>query len=317
MEVIGTDIALAAQFLTQNKLVAIPTETVYGLAANALNEDAVLSIFNAKQRPFFDPLIIHVATIEQLSNYATLNDKRLQKLATFFWPGPLTLLLPKKNNIPSIVTSGLNQVAVRIPNHPLTVLLLNKLNFPLAAPSANPFGYISPTNAQHVSKQLGNKIDYILDGGNCTIGLESTIVGIENDNVCVYRLGGLAVEAIENCIGKVELKLNNSSNPKVPGQLKSHYAPKKPLFVGDVNELINQHLTKKISIIYFGDKNFEAKNATVYNLSATKSINEAAINLFTFLRLADEDDSDVVLCQNVPNVGLGMAINDRLKRASG
>ncbi len=317
MEVIGTDIALAAQFLTQNKLVAIPTETVYGLAANALNQDAVLSIFNAKQRPFFDPLIIHVATIEQLSNYATLNDKRLQKLASFFWPGPLTLLLPKKNNIPSIVTSGLNQVAVRIPNHPLTLLLLNKLNFPLAAPSANPFGYVSPTNAQHVSKQLGNKIDYILDGGNCSIGLESTIVGIENDNVCVYRLGGLAVEDIENCIGKVELRLNISSNPKVPGQLKSHYAPKKPLFVGDVNELIKQHLSKKISIIYFGDKNFEAKNAIVYNLSATKSINEAAINLFTFLRLADEDDSDLVLCQTVPNVGLGMAINDRLKRASG
>ena len=187
----------------------------------------------------------------------------------------------------------------------------------MAAPSANPFGYVSPTNAQHVSKQLGDKIDYILDGGNCKIGLESTIVGVEDDKVCVYRLGGLAVEEIEECIGSVQLRLNNSSNPKVPGQLKSHYAPKKPLFLGNLNELINQHLTKKISLIYFGDKNFDTKNAIEYNLSSTSNISEAALNLFTFLRLADEDDSEIVLCQTVPNLGLGMAINDRLKRASG
>ena len=317
MSKIGANIDLAINLLQQNKLVAIPTETVYGLAANALNENAVLSIFTAKQRPFFDPLIIHVATIEKLSNYATLNDKRLQKLASTFWPGPLTLLLPKKDIIPNIVTSGLNNVAVRIPKHPLTLQLLSKLNFPLAAPSANPFGYVSPTNAQHVSKQLGDKIDYILDGGNCKIGLESTIVGVEHDKVCVYRLGGLAVEEIEKCIGSVQLRLNNSSNPKVPGQLKSHYAPKKPLFLGNLSELINQHLTKKISLIYFGNKNFDTKNAIEYNLSSASNLSEAALNLFTFLRLADEDDSEIVLCQTVPNLGLGMAINDRLKRASG
>ncbi len=313
---IGININTAANFLQQNKLVAIPTETVYGLAANALNEDAVLSIFSVKQRPFFDPLIIHLPNIEQINNYAFLTDKRLLQLATAFWPGPLTLLLPKKNNIPNIVTSGLSQVAVRIPNHTLTLQLLNLLNFPLAAPSANPFGYVSPTNAQHVNKQLGDKIDYILDGGNCSVGLESTIVGIENDTVCIYRLGGLAIEDIEKQIGKVELRINNSSNPNAPGQLKSHYAPKKPFYLGDITKLIAQHNTQKIGIMCFGDEPVKTENTIIYNLSKTKNINEAALNLFKFLRQADEDVIDILLAELLPNQDLGMAINDRLKRAA-
>ncbi|MDX2173543.1 MAG: L-threonylcarbamoyladenylate synthase [Bacteroidota bacterium] len=316
MEIIGKDIQLAAELLNQNKLVAIPTETVYGLAANALNDNAVLSIFEAKQRPHFDPLIIHLATIEQISNYAYLEDERLIKLAKTFWPGPLTLLLPKKNNIPNIVTSGLDKVAVRIPNHPLTLHLLELLDFPLAAPSANPFGYVSPTNAEHVKKQLGNKIDYILDGGDCKIGLESTIVGIEESIICIYRLGGLTVEEIENQIGKVQLKINNSSNPKAPGQLKSHYAPKKPLFIGEINTLLKHHSHKKTGIICFGDEKFNSTTPFIYNLSKTKNLNEAAINLFNYLRIADEDPIDVVLCEKLPETGLGRAINDRLKRAS-
>ena len=313
---IGTNISTAVNFLQQNKLVAIPTETVYGLAANALNEEAVLSIFSVKQRPFFDPLIIHLPSIAHINNYAFLTDKRLLQLANTFWPGPLTLILPKKNNIPNIVTSGLSQVAVRIPNHSLTLQVLNLLNFPLAAPSANPFGYVSPTSAQHVSKQLGNKLNYILDGGNCSIGLESTIVGIENDTVCIYRLGGLAIEDIEKQIGKVELRINNSSNPKAPGQLKSHYAPKKPFYLGDITKLIIEHNTKKIGIMCFGDEPIKTENTIIYNLSITKNINEAALNLFKFLRQADEDDIDILIAQLLPNQGLGMAINDRLKRAA-
>lgn len=316
MAKIGTDINVAINFLNQGKLVAIPTETVYGLAANALNENAVLSIFKAKQRPSFDPLIIHVASIEKINNYAYLTDKHLITLANTFWPGPLTLLLTKKNTIPNCVTSGLSQVAVRVPNHALTLKLLSEINFPLAAPSANPFGYVSPTNAQHVSKQLGKKIDYILDGGNCELGLESTIVGVENGKVCVYRLGGLTVEDIEAKIGKVELKINNSSNPKAPGQLKSHYAPKKPLLIGDINTLIKQFVGKKIGILCFGENNFSNNDYVIYNLSKTKQLNEAALNLFNYLRLADEDDIDVLLCEPLPNFGLGMAINDRLNRAS-
>lgn len=312
----GKNIVLAAELLAKGKLVAIPTETVYGLGANALSESAVLSVFKAKDRPFFDPLIIHVPSLEAATLYADFRDDRLLKLATTFWPGPLTLLLPKKEIIPSIVTSGLPQVAVRVPNHSLTLELLGKINFPLAAPSANPFGYVSPTEPQHVNHQLGKKIDYILDGGVCTVGIESTIVGIEDDKVCVFRLGGLAIEEIEKIVGRVELCINNSSDPKAPGQLKNHYAPTKPLFVGDLKELINQHSLKKINVICFGEENNIPNDAEVFNLSRTQNLEEAALNLFKFLRLADESSSDVVLCQMLPNYGLGRAINDRLKRAA-
>ena len=312
----GKNIDFAAELLLKGKLVAIPTETVYGLAANALNEKAVLSVFEAKQRPFFDPLIIHLPTVESIAKYALLEDKRLQKLAKTFWPGPLTLLLPKKESIPDLVTSGLERVAVRIPNHKLTLELLNKINIPLAAPSANPFGYVSPTEPTHVEKQLGNKIDYILDGGACDVGLESTIVGIENDSVCVFRLGGLAIEEIESVIGKVELMINTSSDPKAPGQLKSHYAPKKPLFIGEIKELIAKNKGRKIAIICFGEETFSKQDHLIFNLSKTKDLREAAINLFKFLRLADESSADIVLCEKLPDDRLGRAINDRLRRAS-
>ena len=312
----GKNIDLAAELLLKGKLVAIPTETVYGLAANALNQTAVLSVFEAKQRPFFDPLIIHVPTIESIARYAVLEDPRLQKLANAFWPGPLTLLLPKKESIPAIVTSGLEQVAVRIPNHKLTLELLNKINVPLAAPSANPFGYVSPTEPAHVEKQLGNKIDYILDGGACEVGMGSTIVGIENNKICVYRLGGLAIEEIKKVIGKVELMINSSSDPKAPGQLKSHYAPKKPLFIGNIEELLKKNEGKKTAVICFGEETFSKQTSIIFNLSKTKDLREAAINLFKFLRLADESEADIVFCEKLPEEGLGRAINDRLKRAA-
>lgn len=317
MSEIGKDIEKAADLLLKGKLVAIPTETVYGLAANALNENAALSIFEAKERPFFDPLIIHVQSIEAAKSYADFVDERLLKLGEIFWPGPLTLLLPKKSNIPNIITSGLEQVAVRIPNHPITLELLKKINIPLAAPSANPFGYVSPTEAQHVQKQLGNKIDYILDGGICSVGIESTIVGLEDGEICVYRLGGLAIEEIEKVIGHIELRINNSSNPKAPGQLKNHYAPKKPLFVGDLSGLLKVHALKKIAVIGFGKKDEFISADVIFNLSETENLKEAAINLFKFLRLADESAAEIVICERLPDVDLGKAINDRLRRAAG
>ena len=307
----------AAELLLAGKLVAIPTETVYGLAANALNEKAILGVFEAKQRPFFDPLIIHVPSIEAAETYAVFNDERLLKLATAFWPGPLTLLLPKKNNIPDLVTSGLTEVAIRVPNHALTLELLRKINVPLAAPSANPFGYVSPTEPVHVEKQLGNKIDYILDGGKCSVGLESTIVGIEEGKLCVFRLGGLAVESIEKITGPVELRINHSSNPKAPGQLKSHYAPKKKLLLGDIKALIAANTGKKIALLCFGEEQYSDPDLFMYNLSPTKNLNEAALNLFKFLRLADDSDADLVICETLPDEGLGRAINDRLRRAAG
>lgn len=314
MAEIGTDITKANKLLAQGDLVAIPTETVYGLAANALNEKAVLSIFETKQRPSFDPLIVHVGHIDAVENYANWHDERLKKLAQIFWPGPLTILLPKKNVIPDIVTSGLQQVAIRVPQHVLTLKLLNSISFPLAAPSANPFGYISPTTAQHVNQQLGNQIQYILDGGPCQVGLESTIIGLENNQICVYRLGGLPLEEITKHIGQVEINLNQSSNPIAPGQLKSHYAPRKPLLIGKIEDLILQNKNKKIALISFGEKNFQT--LLNFNLSKGSNINEAALNLFKMMRLADESDAEIILAELLPEVGLGAAINDRLRRAA-
>lgn len=316
MSQVGTDTAKAAAILSQGGLVAIPTETVYGLAANALDEKAVLRIFEAKQRPFFDPLIVHVPSLEKAHIYADFPDERLKRLAASFWPGPLTLLLPKKPTVPDIVTSGLPQVGIRVPDHALTLSLLQRLNFPLAAPSANPFGYVSPTKAEHVRKQLGAKIDYILDGGPATVGLESTIAGIEDGILCIYRLGGLSLEEIEQVAGPVELRLNISSDPKAPGQLKNHYAPRKTLLLGKTADLMAANAGRKIALIVFGKSAFANKAAHVFQLSENEDLSEAALHLFSSLREADESDADLVIAEPVPEQGLGLAINDRLRRAS-
>ncbi len=316
MATIGTDINKAAELLAEGKLVAIPTETVYGLAANALDEKALLSVFEVKQRPFFDPLIVHAPSLEDAITYATISDERLMALARKYWPGPLTLLLPKKDIIPGLVTSGLSRVGIRVPAHPLTQELLKKVKLPLAAPSANPFGYISPTLASHVQKQLGTKVTYILDGGNCSIGIESTIVGVEDGILCIYRLGGLAVEAIEKIAGKARLLLHQSSDPSAPGQLTNHYAPRKPFYLGNIDSLIAEHKSKKIMVIAFGARNYGGEKIQMLNLSPDAQLNEAAINLFKMLREADDSDAEILIAEPVPAEGLGMAINDRLKRAA-
>lgn len=313
---IGKDISKAKDFLENEQLVAIPTETVYGLAANALNPIAVAKIFEAKERPTFDPLIVHTHSLNEVQKFVTEIQPALLKLAQTFWPGPLTLLLPKKEIVPNLVTSGLDRVGVRIPNHLLTLELLSQLNFPLAAPSANPFGYISPTTAEHVNKQLGTKIPYILDGGNCEVGLESTIVGEENGEIIIYRLGGLSIDDIEKMVGKVSVQLNQSSNPKAPGQLKSHYAPKKPVYIGNVIDLQKTHSGKNIGVLVFGDDIKLNETTTVKNLSSSKNYQEAAVNLFSFLRELDETNVDVIITDLLPEQGLGLAINDRLRRAA-
>lgn len=317
MAEIGNDISIAKHFLEHAQLVAIPTETVYGLAANALDPIAVAKIFEAKERPTFDPLIVHMHCLQEVYNFVTEIHPQLLKLAKAFWPGPLTLLLPKKDIIPNLVTSGLDRVGVRIPNHSLTLKLLSLLDFPLAAPSANPFGYISPTTAEHVQKQLGNKIPYILDGGNCEVGLESTIIGEENGEIIIYRLGGLSIDDIEKIVGKVSVQLNQSSNPKAPGQLKSHYAPKKPVYIGNLQELQSKYSNKKIGAIVFGEESQLPENVLIKNLSLTKNYQEAAVNLFSFLRELDESNVDVIICELLPEQSLGLAINDRLRRAAG
>lgn len=311
MSKIGIDIEKAKQILQNGGLVAIPTETVYGLAANALDESAVIKIFKAKNRPHFDPLIIHTNSIDKAKKWVMEFPSWAERLAKTFWPGPLTLLLSKKG-IPDLVSSGLEQVAVRIPNHPLTLQLLSTLDFPLAAPSANPFGYVSPTTPQHVAAQLEDKVDYILDGGTCEVGIESTIVGMEDGKICVFRLGGLPVEKIEEIVGPVELRLNQSSNPKVPGMLKNHYAPVKPLFVGDVASLLKMHRGKKVGVISL-DTIYEGIETRM--LSSKGDLDEAAHNLFAAIRSLDSS-VDVILAERFPDSFLGRAINDRLMRAA-
>ena len=248
MAIISNEIKQAQVHLNAGELVAIPTETVYGLAANALDSKVVAKIFEVKNRPTFDPLIVHIAYPSEVEKYAAAFPGPARDLAMKFWPGPLTLLLRKRNNIPDLVTAGLNTVGIRCPNHPLTLALLRALDFPLAAPSANPFGYISPTTAQHVQDQLDDKIPFILDGGPCSVGLESTIVGFENGNITIHRLGGLSVEAIEAVVGKVEIKDKSTSNPQAPGQLDSHYAPQKKLIVGNIDELMRKHYGERVGV---------------------------------------------------------------------
>jgi L-threonylcarbamoyladenylate synthase len=315
LAITGHDIDIAKEYLSKGELVAIPTETVYGLAGNALNDKAVLSIFEVKNRPSFDPLIIHTDSIEKAANYVAEFPEKAILLAQRFWPGPLTLLLSKKPIIPDLVTSGLDNVAVRIPNHPLLLDLLRSLSFPLAAPSANPFGYISPTNAAHVNAQLGEKIPYILDGGESEVGIESTIVGFENDEPIIYRLGGLAVEEIEAVVGKVRLLPHSSSNPKAPGMLKSHYAPRKPLYL-DKRETFPASEDKLTGYLLF-DKYLEDIDLKYQRiLSKSGNMKEAAHNLFAYLRELDTLPIRQIRAEFVPLNGLGLAINDRLKRAA-
>jgi L-threonylcarbamoyladenylate synthase len=312
----GVDIRLAARLLTEGKLVGIPTETVYGLAANALNADAVLNIFEAKNRPTFDPLIVHVPSVEVAKLHVTHFPDKAQKLADAFWPGPLTLVLPRKHHIPDIVCSGLETVGIRMPNHPMTLELLRILPFPLAAPSANPFGYISPTNAKHVEDQLGEIIPYILDGGSCEVGIESTIVDFSGPRPVVLRLGGLSIDSIEDVIGPVQLSISQNSNPIAPGQLDQHYAPGKPLHFGDIEKMRLKFKGKKIGILSFSHSFHGEDIVAQMALSAKGDLHEAARRLFLSLRMLDHSPIDLILAEPAPTHGLGAAINDRLGRAA-
>ncbi len=329
---IGSDLALAAALLRVGNAVAIPTETVYGLAANVFDEAAVLKIFQVKERPSFDPLIVHVGRKEDVHRLVRVLPPGAQELMDAFWPGPLTLVLPKRPVVPDLVTSGLDTVGVRMPAHPVALELLRSLHFPLAAPSANPFGYISPTTAQHVADQLGDRIPYILDGGPCVVGVESTIIGWEGpltphtshltlhtSSWVLYRPGGIPVEAIERVLGKRVFPTLSTGEgqgvrpPLAPGMLASHYAPRNPVHVGDVQELRHRFKGERIGAITFRDK-VEAHMNKV--LSPSGDLSEAAQNLFAALRELDASNVSVIIAERFPDEGLGRAINDRLGRAA-
>ena len=317
MSIISKDISKAVALLNQEKLVAIPTETVYGLAGNIFSEKAIDSIFKTKQRPLFNPLIVHIPSIDYLETIVARIPEKAKLLAEAFWPGPITLVLKKKEVIPDVVTAGKDTVAVRIPNHPTTLELLKQLDFPLAAPSANPFNRISPTSAEHVESYFKNDIKMVLDGGTCTSGIESTIIGFENDEPIIYRLGSTSIEDIENIVGSVEIKNKKNSVPNAPGMLARHYAPNtKTILVTDISDAIKQFQGKNIGILAFEN---EIKNKAIkfqIVLSKTGNVSEAATNLYSALHQLDEQDLDIIIAERLPNHDIGKSINDRLQRAT-
>ncbi len=311
----GTDITYARALLSRSELVAIPTETVYGLAGNAYDAAAVAKIFKVKNRPSFDPLIVHTSHIDRAGDFAIDIPSVANELAANFWPGPLTMIFRKKDIIPSLATSGLDTVAVRVPDHPLTLELLKSIDFPLAAPSANPFGYVSPTSAEHVEEQLGDKIGYILDGGPCQVGIESTIVTFEEGKAVILRLGGCKIEDIERITGKVVIKPHSTANPVAPGMLDSHYSPATPLIIGDIGALLREYGYEKTGILSFKNTYGGIDKERQYVLSEKGDTDEAATRLFSGLRYLDSLNLQRILSEYVPEEGLGRAINDRLRRA--
>lgn len=310
------EILNAATLLNDGKVVAIPTETVYGLAGNAFNEIAIKQIFEIKQRPLFNPLIVHIKSIEYLDVVAQNIPPIALELAYKFWPGALTLVLPKKDIIPSIVTAGKDTVGIRIPSHPIAIELLNLLEFPLAAPSANPFGYISPTTSEHVKKQLGNKIPMILEGGPCDKGIESTIVGFENNEPILYRVGAISRETIESFIGKIKVKRKASANPEAPGMLSKHYSPKTKLIVRDIiSNYIKNNNIKNTGFLLFNEPSEIIPKQNYILITKNKDINEAAHNLYAAMHELDERQFEIIVAEKFPDNGIGNSLNDRLYRA--
>jgi L-threonylcarbamoyladenylate synthase len=317
MSIISKDIRKAITLLTNEELVAIPTETVYGLAGNIFSEKAIKSIFETKKRPFFNPLIVHISSVDNLKSIVSEVPKKARVLADKFWPGSMTLVLNKDKSIPDIITGGKDTVAVRVPNHPLTLELLSKLPFPLAAPSANPFNNISPTKPEHVERYFKNDIKMVLDGGACKNGIESTIIGFENNEPVIYRLGALALEEIETVVGKVIVKNKKEENPDAPGMLDKHYSPKtKTVLTSTILSEIENHPNKKIGILAFNSSFTSDKIAFEIILSTASNLQEAASKLYDSLHELDHLNLDVIIAEKLPEIGLGNSINDRLQRAS-
>lgn len=311
----SSHITQAADIIKSGGLVAFPTETVYGLGANGLNSIAVAKIFEAKNRPSFNPLILHIAAAGQLSKVCKVSGKLTDKLINNFWPGPLTLVLPKQDVVPEIVTAGNPTVAVRMPNHRVALELIAKANTPIAAPSANEFSHLSPTSAQHVEKQLGDKVDMILDGGSTQVGVESTIIQIEDDKAYLLRPGGIPVEEIEEIIGKVKIVEDTPEKPNAPGQLTYHYAPRVPLKLmdEDVKSLV---LDNKVGALFFKENNTDIEFDAVRILSGEGDLREAAANLFGCLHDLENEDLELILVEPLEEKGLGAAIMDRLRKAA-
>jgi L-threonylcarbamoyladenylate synthase len=307
----------AAGIIRAGGVVAFPTETVYGLGADAFNPLAVARIFEIKRRPHFDPLIIHIASLPDMRKIVSKVTPLARKLIDRFWPGPLTVVLSKKGEVPDIVTAGLETVAVRMPDHPIALRLIKEAGCPLAAPSANPFGYLSPTTAEHVRAQLGDRVDQILDGGPCQVGVESTILSFVGERPVLLRPGGTPLEEIESVIGKVEIETMEGDRPTAPGMLPRHYAPRTPILLNWSDQGLGSKRKKKIGLLAFREPVGSSLFDHVEVLSKNGDLREAASNLFAAIRRLDGSGLDLILAEPVPETGLGRAIMDRLRRASG
>jgi len=331
--VISTDRAAAVELLCKGEIVALPTETVYGLAADALNPIAVAKIFEAKERPRFDPLIVHLPSpdwLEKIVNVPEQNRQLISKLADKFWPGPFTIVLPKREIVPEIATAGLDTVAVRISAHPVFAEIVRMFGKPLAAPSANRFGRVSATTAQHVLDELGGRIPLVIDAGPTQYGLESTIVRVGGNSIDTLRRGPITTEQLSQ-FAKVNIVASPARKILAPGQLPSHYAPRTPLRVVENAESFSPPKNQRVGLLAWypvsGKEDLQSaqrrtgdgrslKFVAVRNLSAHQDLREAAANFFRYLRELDVLGLDLIVAERVPSQGLGAAILDRLERAS-
>ncbi len=320
----SSNLSAAADAIRNGSLVAFPTETVYGLGANALNGDAVAAIFQLKERPRFDPLIVHVANVDQAVELVRSVPPLAHKLIEAFWPGPLSLVLSKRACVPDIVTSGLSSVALRCPGHDVARSLIDAAGVPIAAPSANRFGGVSPTTADHVREQFGDRLPIVLDDGPCRIGVESTVVSFvdsDDGHPILLRPGGVTSEEIQATIGSIEIKTNTPSSntsPTSPGQLDRHYSPSTPLTLVPPDWTVDSSNAQlaKIGLLSFQTPRHIEGLAAVEVLSSEGDLSEAAVNLFAALRRLDALELDVIYATTVPEIQLGRAIMDRLRRAA-
>lgn len=326
LEATSDNIDYCAGLLQQNEIIGMPTETVYGLAGNALEENSVRKIFQVKGRPLIDPLIVHCLHLKAVELIAVPNDL-VHNLAKAFWPGPLTMIIPKNKSIPDMVTAGLNSVAVRVPRHPIFRSVLERIDFPLAAPSANPFGYVSPTLAEHVQRTLGNKIKVILDGGPCKIGLESTIVDLRDPKIpVILRHGPISSSQISNCLGfPVRTATTGKSDGKTaqsaPGQLTRHYSPKAKVDLLEHGSTQHENpivpsLNNATALVCNKKPDWYTDQPNIYWLSETGNPDEIAHNLFNLIQKLDSQQFQKIGIERVQTEGIGSAINDRLERAA-
>jgi L-threonylcarbamoyladenylate synthase len=337
LEATTSNLELAGRALARGELVAIPTETVYGLGANAFDEVAVARVFEAKARPSFDPLIVHIADLSQVDRVVRVLPRHAALLMEKLWPGPLTLILPKREELPDLVTSGLPSVALRFPANAIAQAVIRAAGLPIAAPSANPFGYLSPTTARHVADMLGDRVDYIVDGGPCRIGVESTVLDLTGELPVVLRPGGMPVETIARLIGEVLVHDSAVPTPTSPGQLPSHYAPHTPLRLVPAGGLRTARPGPKAVALFFDEASRAAASSGAGGGAAASSgagggaacgfaawrvlsrggdLVEAAARLFSTLHELDREGFDEIWAERLPEEGLGRAVNDRLYKAS-